>query len=123
LIVSWPEEAYATLPITKTSAVVILTHDPKFDEPAILGALQTDAGYIGAVGSRKTNVERRERLLESGATEEQLARVHGPIGLNIGGNTPEEMAISILAEVIAVRNGRPGGSLKAASGNIRGDGD
>jgi xanthine dehydrogenase accessory factor len=123
LIVSWPEEAYATLPITKTSAVVILTHDPKFDEPAILGALQTDAGYIGAVGSRKTNVERRQRLLESGATEEQLARVHGPIGLNIGGNTPEEMAISILAEVIAVRNGRPGGSLKAASGNIRGDSD
>ncbi len=123
LLVSWPEEAYARLPITSTSAIVILTHDPKFDEPAILGALKTDAGYIGAVGSRKTNVERRERLLESGATDDELNRVHGPIGLNIGGKSPEEMAISILAEIIAVRNGRTGGSLRAASGSIRGDGD
>lgn len=119
LIVVWPDEAYAQLPITNSSAIVILTHDPKFDEPAVLGALQTDAGYIGAVGSRKTNVDRRQRLLESGATDEQLARVHGPIGLDIGGSSPEEMAISILAEIIAVRNGRNGGSLKSASGPIR----
>ncbi len=123
LIVAWPDEAYARLPISRTSSIVILTHDPKFDEPAILGALQTDAGYIGAVGSRKTNVDRRERLLEAGATGEQIARVHGPIGLNIGGGTPEEMAISILAEIIAVRNGRAGGSLKEAKGSIRSDGD
>lgn len=119
LIVAWPDEAYAQLPVTASSAIVILTHDPKFDEPAILGALQTDAGYIGAVGSRKTNVDRRQRLLESGATDEQLARVHGPIGLDIGGSSPEEMAISILAEIIAVRNGRSGGSLRSASGSIR----
>jgi len=122
LIVAWPDEAYAQLPITKTTAIVILTHDPKFDEPAILGALQTNAGYIGAVGSRKTNAERRERLIEAGASDEQLARIHGPIGLDIGGGTPEEMAISILAEIIAVRNGRSGGSLRAASGSIRSDG-
>jgi xanthine dehydrogenase accessory factor len=123
LIVAWPDEAYPRLPITPSSAIVILTHDPKFDEPAILGALGTDAGYIGAVGSRKTNVDRRERLLEAGATDEQIDRVHGPIGLDIGGNTPEEMAVSILAEIIAVRNDRTGGSLRRATGSIRGDGD
>ncbi len=122
LIVAWPEEAYAQLPITGTSSIVILTHDPKFDEPAILGALHTEAGYIGAVGSRKTNLDRRERLLEAGATADQIARVHGPIGLNIGGGSPEEMAISILAEIIAVRNGRTGGSLREATGSIRSDG-
>lgn len=122
-IVAWPDEAYEQLPITKSSSIVILTHDPKFDEPAILGALQTDAGYIGAVGSRKTNVDRRERLLEAGATEAQIDRVHGPIGLDIGGGTPEEMAISILAEIVAVRNGRSGGSLRSSSGSIRSDGD
>jgi xanthine dehydrogenase accessory factor len=123
LIVAWPDEAYAQLPITDTSAIVILTHDPKFDEPAILGALKTDAGYIGAVGSRKTNVDRRKRLLEAGVSEEDMERVHGPIGLNIGGRSPEEMAISILAEVIAVRNDRPGGMLRSATGTIRADGD
>lgn len=119
LLVAWPNEAYSRLPIASTSAIVILTHDPKFDEPAILGALETDAGYIGAVGSRKTNEERRDRLLATGAKPEQLDRVHGPIGLNIGGKSPEEMAISILAEVIAVRNNRSGESLRASSGRIR----
>ena len=123
LIVAWPDDAYAQLPIARSSAIVILTHDPKFDEPAILGALQTEAGYIGAVGSRKTNVDRRQRLREAGATDEQIDRVHGPIGLDIGGGTPEEMAISILAEIIAVRNGRDGGALKLATGSIRASGD
>lgn len=123
LIVAWPDDAYVQLPISRTTAIVILTHDPKFDEPAILGALKTDAGYIGAVGSRKTNIDRRQRLLEAGATDEQIDRVHGPIGLNIGGGSPEEMAISILAEVIAVRNGRDGRSLKSATGSIRSGGD
>lgn len=123
LIVAWPDEAYDRLPISRTSAIVILTHDPKFDEPAILGALKTPAGYIGAVGSRKTSADRRVRLLEAGATEADLGRLHGPIGLNIGGNTPEEMAISILGEIIAVRNGRSGGSLRASQGDIRGTAD
>ena len=120
LIVAWPDDAYPTLPLDAESAIVILTHDPKFDEPAILGAFKTPAGYIGAVGSRKTNADRRQRLLDAGATEADLARLHGPIGLNIGGKSPEEMAISILAEIIAVRNGRSGGSLRASTGDIRG---
>jgi xanthine dehydrogenase accessory factor len=122
LLVAWPDEAYTQLPIDGNSAIVILTHDPKFDEPAILGALKTNAGYIGAVGSRKTNADRRVRLLDGGATEADLERVHGPIGLNIGGSTPQEMAISILAEVIAVRNGRDGGFLRESRGSIRGNG-
>lgn len=121
LLVAWPDDAYKQLPISPTSAIVILTHDPKFDEPAILGAFQTSAGYIGAVGSRKTNADRRQRLLDAGASEVDLERLHGPIGLNIGGKSPEEMAISILGEIIAVRNGRSGGSLKAAQGGIRGN--
>lgn len=120
LLVAWPDDAYAQLPISPSTAIVILTHDPKFDEPAILGAMRTSAGYIGAVGSRKTNVDRRQRLLDAGATDADLNRLYGPIGLNIGGSSPEEMAISILGEIIAVRNGRSGGSLKAASGGIRG---
>ncbi len=123
LIVAWPDDAYPDLPIDADSSIVILTHDPKFDEPAILGALRTQAGYIGAVGSRKTNQDRRQRLLDAGVSEADLARLHGPIGLNIGGKSPEEMAISILAEIIAVRNGRSGGFLRDASGGIRGSAD
>lgn len=119
LVVAWPDEAYERLPITRTTSIVILTHDPKFDEPAIVGALKTGAGYIGAVGSRKTNADRRVRLQESGVTDEDLERLHGPIGLDIGGGSPEEMAISILGEIIATRNGRSGGSLRRSKGNIR----
>jgi xanthine dehydrogenase accessory factor len=119
LLVVWPDEALSRLKITKTTAIAILTHDPKFDEPALLGALKTDAMYIGAVGSRKTNVDRRERLLAAGVSEAQVARIHGPIGLDIGGRSPEEMAISILAEIIAVRNGRTGAALATTSGSIR----
>ena len=122
LLVAWPDDAYEKFEITSSTAIVILTHDPKFDEPAILGALKTKAGYIGAVGSRKTNADRRVRLREAGATDEEIDRLHGPIGLDIGGRSPEEMAISILAEIIAVRNGRSGGSLRSAAGNIRADG-
>lgn len=119
LIVAWPDEALEQVPITETSAVVILTHDPKFDEPAMLGALRTRAGYIGAIGSRKTNEERQVRMLEAGATGEDLERVYAPIGLDIGGSSPEEMAISILAEIISVRYGRPGKSLRSTAGRIR----
>lgn len=119
LIQGWPEDAIAQTPIDRNTYVAILTHDPKFDEPALMGTLATDARYIGAVGSRKTSADRRVRLTEAGATEEQLARIRGPIGLNIGASTPEEMAISILAEIIAVRHGRDGTSLTSATGNIR----
>ncbi|MEZ4505989.1 MAG: XdhC/CoxI family protein [Thermomicrobiales bacterium] len=119
LIQGWPEDAIAQTPIDRNTYVAILTHDPKFDEPALMGTLSTDARYIGAVGSRKTSADRRVRLIEAGATEEQLARIRGPIGLNIGASTPEEMAISILAEIIAVRHGRDGTPLTSATGNIR----
>lgn len=121
LLVAWPDEAYEQLTITPATAIAILSHDPKFDEPALLGALKTNARYIGAVGSRKTNQERRERLKAAGVSDEQIARIHGPIGLNIGGSTPEEMAISILAEIIAVTHGRDGRSLSSVQGAIRGE--
>jgi len=121
IITKWPDDAYEELEIGRNTWIAILTHDPKFDEPAILGALKTDARYIGAVGSRKTNEDRRERLRASGVSDEDIARIRGPIGLNIGGQSPEEMAIAILAEMIAIRYGRPGGFLVSATGNIRGE--
>lgn len=122
IVVAWPDDAFARLQVTPKTFIAILTHDPKFDEPAILGALATEAQYIGAIGSRKTNEERRERLRAAGMSAEQIARVRGPIGLDLGGGSPEEMALSIAAEMIAVKNGRPGGSLRQSSGPIRADG-
>lgn len=119
IIQAWPDEAFAQVPFDDRSVIAILSHDPKFDEPAILGALETPARYIGAVGSRKTNQDRRERLRAAGVSEHDLQRVRGPIGLDLGGGTPEEMAISILAEIIATRYGRGGGSLTGAEGRIR----
>ena len=121
ILLAWPDEAVEQIPIEPNTYVAILTHDPKFDEPALLGTLETKARYIGAVGSRKTNRDRRERLRAAGVSEESLARIRGPIGLNIGAETPDEMAISILAEIIAVRHGRRGGPLTEAAGNIRGE--
>ncbi|MFL5758489.1 MAG: XdhC family protein [Thermomicrobiales bacterium] len=121
IIQAWPDDALNELVIEPNTYVAILTHDPKFDEPALLGTIETKARYIGAVGSRKTNRDRRQRLIEAGLDEESLSRIHGPIGLNIGAETPEEMAISILAEIIAIRHGRPGGPLTEATGNIRGE--
>lgn len=121
IVLAWPDEALEQIPIERNTYVAILTHDPKFDEPALLGTLETKARYIGAVGSRKTNRDRRERLRAAGVSEESLARIRGPIGLDIGAETPEEMAISILAEIIAIRHGRRGGPLTEAAGNIRGE--
>lgn len=121
IVVAWPDEALADLDVRPNWCIAILTHDPKFDEPAILGALETPARYIGAIGSRKTNVDRRRRLTEAGVSPEDLARVRGPIGLDIGAATPEEMAIAILGEIIAARNGRSGGALTGATGRIRGE--
>ena len=120
IVVAWPDEALAELDVRPNTSVAILTHDPKFDEPALLGVLETPARYIGAVGSRKTNLDRRQRLLEAGVPSERLARVRGPIGLDIGAGTPEETAVSILAEIVAVRHGRAGGPLAEARGHIRG---
>ena len=87
-------------------SVAVLTHDPKFDEPTLKVVLSREVGYVGAVGSRKTKEERDERLRKQGLTEEQIGRIHGPIGLNIGATSPEEMALAIMAEIVATRHGK-----------------
>ncbi|HSK65377.1 MAG TPA: XdhC family protein, partial [Anaerolineales bacterium] len=104
LIQSWPEEAFQQIPITRSTAVAMLTHDPKLDDPALKIALASPAFYVGALGSRQTQSKRRQRLLENGLTEAQLDRIHGPIGIYIQARTPEEIALSILSEIVAARN-------------------
>jgi xanthine dehydrogenase accessory factor len=118
VIVAWPEEALAQIGPDHATAIVVLSHDDKFDLPLLTAALATDAFYIGAIGSRKNQERRRERLLEAGIDEEALDRVCGPAGLDVGAQSPAETAISILAEILAVRAGRDGGPLKATSGRI-----
>jgi len=113
LIVAWPDEAMAKVAIDNSTYVVILTHDPKFDLPALRSVLKKEAGYIGAIGSRKTNQNRFDALRKEGFTEEQLGRVHGPIGLDLGGRGAEETALGILAEITAVRFGGSGVSMRA----------
>ncbi|MFZ2502879.1 MAG: XdhC/CoxI family protein, partial [Nocardioides sp.] len=104
------------------TVVTVLTHDPKFDVPALLAAFQLpDAVFIGAMGSRRTHADRTQRLLDAGATPEQIARVHSPIGLDLGARTPEETAVSIAAEIIAARWGGHGRPLQALSGAIHHD--
>jgi xanthine dehydrogenase accessory factor len=112
VLTEWPDDALRMLHIDSSTAVVVLTHDPKFDEPALIEALTTDAVYIGAIGSRGTHESRLESLRAQGVTEEQIARIHAPIGLDIGGKTPAEIALAILAEVIAVRYNRSGGMMR-----------
>jgi len=114
LMVAWPDEAMSKVPIDGSTYIVVLTHDPKFDLPALRSVLKKDAGYIGAIGSRKTNQNRFDALRKEGFTEEQLARVHGPIGLDLGGRGAEETALGILAEITAVRFGGSGVSMRAA---------
>ncbi len=111
IVVEWPDEFLSEAPIDERTALVILTHDSKFDIPLLQVALRTRAGYIGAMGSRRTHAERVEQLRAAGVTDEELARINAPIGLDIGSRTPEETAISIAAEIIAMRSGRKGGSL------------
>ncbi|MEI7759602.1 MAG: XdhC family protein [Thermoleophilia bacterium] len=118
LIQKWPEEAVAELAPDNQTAVVVLTHDDKFDEPALKAALASEAFYVGALGSRKTTERRRGRLLEAGVSEEQLARIMGPCGLDIGADTQEETAVAILAEIVAVRSGRGGGPLRESKNRI-----
>ena len=99
-------------------AVCVLTHDPKFDVPAIVAALETDIGYLGAMGSRRTHEDRVSRLRDAGVSDAELERVMAPIGLDIGARTPEETAVSICAEMIALRTGRTAPSLRDAEGPI-----
>jgi xanthine dehydrogenase accessory factor len=121
VVVDWPHRVVSSLELTARDAVVVVTHDPKFDEPALTAALDSEAGYIGALGSRTTQAERHRRLVDAGLDEEALARVAAPCGLDIGGRTPGETAISIVAEIIADRRGRDGGRLRTTSGPIHGE--
>jgi xanthine dehydrogenase accessory factor len=105
LIQAWPEEAFSQIELNSETAVAMLTHDPKIDDPALLIALNSSAFYVGALGSQKTQAARRKRLLEAGLAQEHLDRLYGPIGLEIGGDTPEEIAVAILAEIVAVKHG------------------
>jgi xanthine dehydrogenase accessory factor len=105
LVVSWPDELLATAPIDARTAIICLTHDHKFDVPILTAAVRSEAGYIGAMGSRKTTEDRNELLRAEGVTDEQLARIHAPIGLSIGARSPEEVAVAISAELIQVMQG------------------
>jgi xanthine dehydrogenase accessory factor len=118
VIVAWPEETLAQVQPDHATAIVVLTHDDKFDVPMLVGALTTDAFYVGAIGSRKNQERRRERLLEAGVDEAALERISGPAGLDIGAHSPAETALSILAEIMAVRASRDGGRLKESRGRI-----
>jgi xanthine dehydrogenase accessory factor len=118
IIVAWPEEAFEQVKPDLGTAIVVLTHDDKFDLPALSAALATDAFYIGALGSRKNQERRRERLVEYGVSAEDFDRISGPCGLDVGAETPAETALSILAEMLAVRAARPGGKLKDAKTRI-----
>jgi xanthine dehydrogenase accessory factor len=122
VVVDWPDRYLSQVGdrLGPRDAVCVLTHDPKFDVPAVVAALSTGVGYIGAMGSRRTTTDREARLREAGVTEAELERVMAPIGLDIGARTPAETAISICAEIVAVRAGKAGGgsSLRGSSGPI-----
>jgi len=118
IIVSWPDDFLKTAEVDARSVICVLTHDPKFDVPVLKAALDTPAGYIGAMGSRRTHDNRTARLKEEGVTDEQLARISSPIGLDIGARTPEETAVAIAAEIVALNTGHSGGRLVERSGPI-----
>jgi xanthine dehydrogenase accessory factor len=101
LLQVWPDEALKQFDIASSTAFVTLTHDPKIDDPALVAALNSSAFYIGALGSRTTQAKRKKRLAQAGFSEDELKRIHGPVGLDIGAATPEEIALSIIAEVVA----------------------
>jgi xanthine dehydrogenase accessory factor len=112
LVVAWPEEAFAQVGPDHATAIVVLTHDDKFDLPALELALGSDAFYIGLIGGRRNQERKRERLREAGVSEEAIERIAGPAGLDLGADSVPETALSILAEALAARNGRRGGPLR-----------
>jgi xanthine dehydrogenase accessory factor len=119
VVAAWPEQALAEVgAIDRATYIAVLTHDPKLDDAVLTAALASEAPYIGAMGSRRAQAKRRERLLAAGVAEEQLERIAAPIGLDLGALSGEETALSIMAEIVAVRNGRDGGRLSKASGRI-----
>jgi xanthine dehydrogenase accessory factor len=105
LIQAWPDKAFAEVEVTPETAVALLTHDPKIDDPALKIILKANPFYIGALGSNKTHAKRVERLRGYGFGDEEIGKIHGPIGLNIGAQTPEEIALSIMAEIVKARSG------------------
>jgi len=123
VVVDWPNRLLGRVggQLGPADAVCVLTHDPKFDVPAIMAALETDVGYLGVMGSRATHARRMKRLAEEGITDPRdLGRIMAPIGLDIGARTPEETAIAVCAEIISLRTGRAGGSLRDTAGPIHG---
>jgi xanthine dehydrogenase accessory factor len=119
VVAAWPEEAFHRLGgIDRATAIAVLTHDPKLDDAALVLALRSDAGYIGAMGSRRAQAKRRERLLAKGIEDADLERISAPIGLDLGALTAEETALSIIGEIVAMRHGRSGGRLAQAQGRI-----
>ena len=111
VVVAWPQEYLAEHPPDDATYAAVLTHEPRFDDPTLSALLRSPVAYIGAMGSRRAHAERLERLREAGFGDDDIARISGPIGLDIGAKSPEETAVSILAEVIAARHGRRGGPL------------
>ncbi|KHS51074.1 XdhC family protein [Brevibacterium linens] len=122
VVVSWPHRYFAAEDaagrIDASTVVAVLTHDLKFDVPVLLEAVRSAADYVGALGSRRTHAQRTEALLDAGASEEEIARIHGPIGLDLGARSPEATAISIFAEVLVERSRGTGASLRATTGAI-----
>jgi xanthine dehydrogenase accessory factor len=119
VIAAWPDEAFAQLGgIDPATSIAVLTHDPKLDDAALTIALRSPARFVGAMGSRRAQESRRERLLAAGLGDEELSRMAAPVGLDLGAVSAEETALSILAEVVAARHGRDGGRLKSAGGRI-----
>jgi xanthine dehydrogenase accessory factor len=107
LLLGWPDEVFTEETLDATTAVCVLTHDPKFDDPALTIALRSAAFYVGALGSRRSHAARLQRLTAAGLTDDQCRRLRGPIGLDLGGRSPEEIAVAVLAEIVATRRGGP----------------
>ena len=118
VVCEWPHRYLAGTAVDERTVICVLTHDPKFDVPVLEVALRGPAAYIGAMGSRRTHDDRLRRLREAGLTEDELARLASPIGLDIGARTPEETAVSIAAEIISLRWGGTGRRLGEAAGRI-----
>ncbi len=118
VVVDWPHRWLASQPVDSRTVICVLTHDPKFDVPALKAAVGTRAAYIGAMGSRRTHEDRVVRLKEAGLTDEEIARIHSPIGLDLGARTPEETAVSIAAEIVQQRWGGSGAALRSSDGPI-----
>jgi xanthine dehydrogenase accessory factor len=119
VFVGWPDKTFEALGgIDRAMSIAVLTHDPKLDDAALEIALRSDAAYVGAMGSHRAQAKRRDRLVAKGITDEELARLAAPIGLDLGALTAEETALSIMSEIVALRRGRPGGRLAHAKGRI-----